>query len=435
MERTKVLFATAPFDGHFNPLTTLALALQQVGYDVRWYTQEKYAPKLAKLQIPHYPFRNALQFHDGNMDELFPKRAAISSKIGKLNFDIQEIFVKRGPEYFEDLREIHKTFPFELMVADLGFTGIPFVRRLMQIPVIGVSVFPLMESARELAPYGLGLAPASTYLGKLKHAVLRFLASQVLFRKSNKLNSEILTSFGITGTGNLFDDGIFHSSIVLQSGTPGFEYYREKMSDHIRFAGALLPATSSPERSTRSYRDNSYERTVLVTQGTVEKDIEKLLVPTLQAFRGSNTRVIVTTGGSGTEELRRRFPESNFLIEDFIPFGEVMPHCDVYISNGGYGGVLLGIQNHLPMVVAGIHEGKNEICARVGYFKLGINLNTETPAPSQIREAVNQVSRNHEYLSNVKELAEEFSRFDPTFLIKKYVYLLTSRHGMISKAA
>lgn len=435
MERTKVLFATAPFDGHFNPLTTLALALQQVGYDVRWYTQEKYAPKLAKLQIPHFPFRNALQFHDGNMDELFPGRAAIRSKIAKINFDIQEIFVKRGPEYFEDLQEIHKTFPFEIMVADLGFTGIAYVRRLMQIPVIGVSVFPLMESARELAPYGLGLTPASTYAGKLKQAALRFLASQVLFRKSNKLNSEIFASHGITGTGNLFDDGIFHSSIVLQSGTPGFEYHRSKMSDHIRFAGALLPATSSMESRSVSYRDDSYERTVLVTQGTVEKDIEKLRVPTLQAFRGSNTRVIVTTGGSGTAELKRRFPESNFLIEDFIPFSEVMPHCDVYISNGGYGGVLLGIQNRLPMVVAGIHEGKNEICARVGYFKLGINLDTETPRPEQIRKAVEEVSRNQEYDANVRELAEEFSKYDPIFLIKKYVYLLTRSHGFISKAA
>jgi UDP:flavonoid glycosyltransferase YjiC (YdhE family) len=435
MERTKVLFATAPFDGHFNPLTTLALALQQIGYDVRWYTRENYAPKFAKLQVPHFPFRNALQFHDGNMDELFPRRAAIRSKIAKINFDIQEIFVKRGPEYFEDLQEIHKTFPFDIMVADLGFTGIAYVRRLMQIPVIGVSVFPLMESAKELAPYGLGLTPASTYAGKLKQAALRFLASQVLFRKSNKLNSEIFASHGITGTGNLFDDGIFHSSIVLHSGTPGFEYPREKMSEHIRFAGALLPATSASESGSRTYRDNSYERTVLVTQGTVEKDIEKLLVPALQAFRGSNTRVIVTTGGSGTAELKRRFPESNFLIEDFIPFGQVMPHCDVYISNGGYGGVLLGIQNRLPMVVAGIHEGKSEICARVGYFKLGIDLHTETPTPAQIREAVNKVSRNRQYASNVEELAEEFSYYDPTFLIKKYVYLLTRRHGMISKAA
>lgn len=44
------------------------------------------------------------------------------------------------------------------------------------------------------------------------------------------------------------------------------------------------------------------------------------------------------------------------------------------------------IVNKLPMVVAGIHEGKNEICARVGYFKLGINLRTENPKPEKIKK-------------------------------------------------
>jgi UDP:flavonoid glycosyltransferase YjiC (YdhE family) len=145
--------------------------------------------------------------------------------------------------------------------------------------------------------------------------------------------------------------------------------------------------------------------------------------------------VIVTTGGSGTEELRRRFPESNFRIEDFIPFNEVMPHCDVYVSNGGYGGVLLGIQNELPMVVAGMHEGKNEICARVEYFKLGINLNTETPTPEQIRNAVNKVMANQEYAENVKELAEEFGHYDPEFLVKKFAYMLTRNTRVEKKAA
>jgi len=90
MERTKVLFATAPFDGHFNPLTTLALALQQIGYDVRWYTRENYAPKFAKLQVPHFPFRNALQFHDGNMDELYPRQQYTSDRHYDPTFLIKE---------------------------------------------------------------------------------------------------------------------------------------------------------------------------------------------------------------------------------------------------------------------------------------------------------------------------------------------------------
>jgi UDP:flavonoid glycosyltransferase YjiC (YdhE family) len=153
----------------------------------------------------------------------------------------------------------------------------------------------------------------------------------------------------------------------------------------------------------------------------VEKDVEKIIAPTLKAFKNTEYLVIVTTGGTETAALKKRFPESNFIIEDFIPFNDVMSYCDVYISNGGYGGVLLGIQNKLPMVVAGVHEGKNEICARVDYFKLGINLKTETPNSEQIKKAVEEVVSKPVYKNNVLKLAEEFKQFNPHQLIEKYI--------------
>ncbi len=53
----KILFATMPFDGHFNPLTGIAMHLKAAGHDVRWYTGPSYAAKLERLGIPHYPFR------------------------------------------------------------------------------------------------------------------------------------------------------------------------------------------------------------------------------------------------------------------------------------------------------------------------------------------------------------------------------------------
>src|SRR4029077_19036398 len=133
------------------------------------------------------------------------------------------------------------------------------------------------------------------------------------------------------------------------------------------------------------------------------------------------TLVIATTGGSKTEELRKRFPEQNIIVEDFIPFGDIMPYADVYITNGGYGGVMLGIQNELPMVVAGIHEGKNEINARVGYFKLGINLQTEKPSVLQIRKSVEEILANGVYVKNVKKLSEEFRRYNPGEICENYV--------------
>ena len=230
-----------------------------------------------------------------------------------------------------------------------------------------------------------------------------------------------LKEYGIESKNFVFEEITKRSTLVLQSGTPGFEYKRSDLSSNIRFIGALLPYSQKQRKPFTIQRHADYDRVVLVTQGTVEKDINKILVPTLEAFKHTNTLVIATTGGSGTAELKKKYPQRNFIIEDFIPFGDVLPLCDVYITNGGYGGVMLGIQHHVPMVVAGVHEGKNEICARVGYFKLGINLKTERPLAEQIWKAVNEVARTSEYKKNVSRLANEFRNYEPAVIVEKYI--------------
>ena len=89
---TKILFANAPADGHFNPLTGLAVYLQDQGCDVRWSSSQQYSSKINKLQIPFYPFKRALDWHGDNLEEIFPERAKIGNKIRKLNFDIVNAF-------------------------------------------------------------------------------------------------------------------------------------------------------------------------------------------------------------------------------------------------------------------------------------------------------------------------------------------------------
>ena len=156
-------------------------------------------------------------------------------------------------------------------------------------------------------------------------------------------------------------------------------------------------------------------------------------MPTLEAFKDLDVLVIATTGGSQTEELKRRYPQENVIIEDFIPFGDVMPYADVYVSNGGYGGVLLAMKNELPCVVAGVHEGKSEICARIGYFNLGINLKTETPKALQIKKSVEDILVNSTYKQNVKVLAKEFAGYDPNKICARHVDELIASQEVILK--
>lgn len=425
----KILFASFPADGHFNPMTGLAVHLKNEGYDVRWYTSPLYQPKIEKLGIPFFPFQKAADINGDNVSEMLPERNKFKSQVRKLNFDLVNVFILRGPEYFEDLKTIYQEFPFELVVADIAFMGVPFVTDLMKIPVLGIGIAPISKNSKDLPPSGLGMTPSYSFFGRAKQGLLRFMANHLLLARCNKTMVRVLKEHGIDCiTNSLFDLPAEKCNLILQSGTPGFEYRRSDFDPKYKFAGPLLPFTT--KKSTGSWHHEklaAYKKIVLVTQGTVEKDETKLLVPTLEALQNTEYLVVVTTGGTHTDKLRAQYPAPNVIIEDFIPFGDIMPYADVYITNGGYGGVMLSIMNGLPMVTAGIHEGKNEICARVGYFNLGINLNKERPTAAQIRSSVDQVTNNDTYLKNVMSLSKEFSGFEPAKLCEKYASQLLAR--------
>jgi MGT family glycosyltransferase len=421
---TKVLFANFPADGHFNPLTGLAVHLREKGCDVRWYTSERYRGKVERLGFQFYTLKKASDFFTGPAGINSPERARCKTAIGKLKFDLIHAFVLRGAEYYEDIHNIYQEFVFDIVVADICFTGIPFITEKMNVPVVSIGVLPLGNTSRDLAPNGLGMTPSKSFFGRLKQAFLRRLAKNVLFAKPNKIMHAELARYGIdAGKEFLFDILYSKATVVLQSGSPGFEYKRSDLNSKIQFIGALLPY-SKPSTKERYWYDDrllQYKKIILVTQGTVETDVNKLLAPTLDVFKDTDVLVIATTGGSGTDALRKRFPQHNLIIEDFIPFSAVMPYANAYVTNGGYGGVMLGIQHHLPFVVAGIHEGKNEINARIGYFGLGINLRTETPRPMQLYNAVNEVINNPHYQINVEKLANEMATYHPAKLCEEAI--------------
>ncbi|MFT3705361.1 MAG: glycosyltransferase [Agriterribacter sp.] len=422
----KILFANFPASGHFNPLTGLAVYLKEAGCDVRWYTSRTFTDKLHKLNIMHYPFKRAIDVADNDFDTAFPGRLKHKTQIGRLKFDIIHSFILRAPEYYEDLQEIYKEFPFELMIADCAFTAIPFVKDLMHIPVVAIGVLPLSENSKDLPPSGLGMIPSYTWAGQIKQQLLRWITKQVIFRKPDQVLHELFNTYNIAHHNKSIFDILSHKAdILLQIGAPGFEYYRSDLGNHVRFIGALLPYASAKKQDQWfDSRLNRYSKIILVTQGTVEKEVTKILIPTLEAFKDSDTLVIATTGGSQTNELRLKYPHDNIIIEDFIPFQDVMPYTDVYITNGGYGGVMLSIENNLPMVVAGLHEGKNEICARVGYFNLGINLKTETPSPAKLKKAVETVISQETYKAGIMKMGEELRQYQPLTICADHIAAL-----------
>ncbi len=434
MHTKRILIATMPLDGHLNPLTGLAVYLQNLGYDVRWYTGPSYADKIRKLGIPFYPFQKAREINQLNLDTEFPERLQMKGTVKRLRFDLNNVFFLRAPELASDMQAIYEEFPFDLILCDAACTGAPLIKKLLNVPVISIGIGPLGETSKALPPSGLGMTPSTSLLGRLKQDFLRYVVKNHLLKPCTEAYNQILSGYGLRPTDAfIFDTLTREPDLFLQSGTPGFEYARPDLSPNIRFVGPLLPHSQGNRHAFHhEHLARQYKHIVLVTQGTVERDPAKIIVPTLEAFKDDKqTLVIVTTGGSQTAELRSRYLYPNVIIEDFIDFNAVMPYAHVYVTNAGYGGTMLALQHRLPMVAAGVHEGKNEIAARIGYFKVGINLKTETPSPAQIKTSVTQVLSNPKYRINVQRLGAEFSNYDTNRLCAEYVSDLLYKSSIV----
>lgn len=76
----------------------------------------------------------------------------------------------------------------------------------------------------------------------------------------------------------------------------------------------------------------------------------------------------------------------------------------------------------MPVLSAGVREGKNDVNAHVRYFGVGIDLRTEQPKPEKIRRAVDQLLADQSVKANVTRLATELRSYDPNAIITEHLF-------------
>jgi UDP:flavonoid glycosyltransferase YjiC (YdhE family) len=418
----RILFATMPFDGHFSPLTSIAMHLKDRGNDVRWYAGPSYDRKLADLGIPHLPFQRAIEVNGNNIAEVFPERARLKGP-KLISFDLEQVFVANVDRHYRDILDVHATFPFDVLVCDPGFYAAYLVAAKINPRVYVIGVAPLVVSPEDPPPF-FGLKPVRTIVDKVIHRIVRALLHSTM-RRGVATYNRLLVTEGLSpvNVADWLELTRTCATRYFQSGVRGFDYPRRDLPANVTFVGPVLPFKNSTELPVElEAKLREYRSMIVVSQGTVDnEDAEKLFVPALEALKGSSHLVIATTGGKNTDELRRRFPEPNVVIEDFIDFDLLFARADLFICNGGYGSILLAFSKGVPVLSAGVREGKNDINARIDYCRLGIDLKTERPTSQKVAQGVERVMADKDIAQNVARIRAEFEAYRPLELIDSYM--------------
>jgi UDP:flavonoid glycosyltransferase YjiC (YdhE family) len=270
-----------------------------------------------------------------------------------------------------------------------------------------------MISSRDHAPFGLGLPPSASTLGRMRNRALNVLTQNVLLRPSHRfanhqlrrLNSPVLPTF-------VMDSPTLADRLIAPT-VPVFDYPRSDLPANVRYVGAVHPRPAEGFRPPPWWGLlRSGKPVVHVTQGTIDNaDLSRLLEPTIDALRNADVLVVATTGGRPVEQLQIDLPANTFVAE-YLPHDQLLPLVDVMVTNGGYGAVQRALSAGVPLVVAGDTEDKPEVAARVAWSGAGVDLGTGRPTSGQIRRAVRDVLEHEHFLHNARALECAYARLD-----------------------
>ena len=160
----------------------LAAELVERGHDVAWYTGIDYRDTVEATGARFFPHVEAPDRDAGQMDVEFPERAALKG-IAKFKFDIREVFIAAVPGQVADIEAILEVVRPDVIVAEPGMAAAANVieqRHGIPWATCGISAFA-MKSA-DTAPFGLGLKPAASPLGRLRNRALHALIHRTLYR-------------------------------------------------------------------------------------------------------------------------------------------------------------------------------------------------------------------------------------------------------------
>ena len=427
----RILFASMPADGHFNPLTGIAVHLAERGHDVRWYAGPRYGAKIDRLGMRWSPYQRATEVMAGNLNDLFPERAGLKGP-RLISFDLDILFVGQVENHFQDLVKIRQDWSFDVLICDGALYAEQLVAESLHVPVFAVGITKVMPDAQVPPPF-FGLRPARTPVGRLHHAIVRRMLASGMKAGTSHYN-QILAGHGIAP---IRPDGFPHEPMlrtrrVFLNGSPGLEFPGYQPLPNAEYVGPLVPARAAkdPGAVLPEMVVDASNRVVAVSQGTVDNtDPGKLIIPTIEALKDSGYVVVATTAGAQTEMLRARFPFPNVVIEDYIDYDDLFPHVDVFVTSGGYGSSLAAFLHGVPVVGAGKREGKNDVNARVGYNQLGIDLRSENPKPAAIRTAVQAVVDDPTYATNVATVRAELRAYDPLATIESAILAESAEVG------
>lgn len=409
-----ILIASIPVPAHTRNALPFAQRLVEAGHEVLWYAGEGFHGLVRRAGATPLPFRRTTDPTGPDATTAVVDLAGLRA----VRDTYERVFVGQLRNRFEDVRDILDRTGVDVVLTDTLSYGVGWAAQSRSVPWATFGDGPLGFAEPDTPPFGTGLAPLPGPAGQRRNRVVTRVARGVIFAGAEQAHARAHAQLGLPGVpGSIFEDNV-SPLLHLHGATPGFEYPREALPGHVHWVGALRPGPTagwSPPDWWQAVA-TATDPVVLVSQGTIRPDVGELLLPTVRALADRPVVLVVTTGMARPESVLDRLPgagsTADIRVAAFIPYDALLPHVDVFVTNGGYTGVTLALAHGVPIVQAGSSEEKADVGARIAWSGVGVRIRRTRPRPGAIRDAVGKVLSDPSYRAAADRVRREMAGHD-----------------------
>jgi UDP:flavonoid glycosyltransferase YjiC (YdhE family) len=407
---TRVLVTTHAITGHVRYAVPLVRELVAEGHEVLWYTGQLFEPLAVKAGAGFAPISQRTGFDFSTSDALQGQSDRDSGLRGFRDV-VLRVFVKPIPAFMADIAELLDSYEPDVLVADHSFMAGVLLAEQRGLPRVAFSTGALSLPSVDTAPFGTGIQPSRSALGRVRNRVLYRLVRLLVLGEAQRVAESIRRDLGLDPLPGLF---LSWPALVaqryIQASIPQLEYPRRDLPPSVAFVG-MLPLDGLDDWSPPSWWHRvaacreAGRPVVFVTQGSAATDPRQLLLPAVEALTGEDMLVICTTGG---RDPRSVLPvdqrPDNLVLEPYIPFTEMLPLADLLVTNGGLGGIQTALSQGVPLVAVGNEEDHMENNARVRWSGAGLWLGRSRPSAQELKTAVRTVLNTPSFRNRAREL-------------------------------
>lgn len=366
---TKVLFLNVTTHGHVNPSLGLVNELSHRGVEIVYFSSEEFREKIEAAGAVYRSYQYDLN-------------------IFKNGFDV---LLDHGLDLMQDILRQIEGEKFDAVIHSIAM---PFSKQIaVYLHVPAISMLAVFMGMKDF------MQPNKTPLaGKFKALNDKYLL------EAKKIEDTLSVQMP-----SRFFDLIFNIeplNIVFTSDYFLPESEREFFDERFLLVGADFYQRLEDTADFPIERLQNAKNVLYISFGTIFGDYAKdIYQKVFDAFGNSDYLVIMVAHHVGLENLT--VPD-NFIVQDYIPQNEVLKYADVAITHNGLNSMNDLILNEVPFVSLPMGSDQPALADRLVELNAGIRLDYQHVDSDELKDFVEKVQVEPEYLNNLKAIKQSF---------------------------